>query len=67
MYKPICCRGVTIPVPFMSDKFDPNSVVKTLGPHHQGLTKSIGKVYPEGTCFLIAKSRSISDYKKEKL
>ena len=67
MYQPICCRGVIILEPFMRDQFDPNSVVKTLGPEHRELTKSIGKLYPEGTCFLIAKSSKHFRLKNNKI
>ena len=55
IYKPICCSGVTLLEPFLSDTFDPNSVTKLLEPEHQALTLSIGKISPEGTCFIIAK------------
>ena len=56
IYNPICCIGVTLPEPFLSDKFDPNSVTKLLEPEHRALTQSIGEISPEGTCFIIAKT-----------
>ena len=56
IYNPICCIGVTLPEPFLSDTFDPNSVTKLLEPEHRALTQSIGEISPEGTCFIIAKT-----------
>ena len=67
MYNPICCRGVTLLEPFMSDRFDPNSVAKNLGPEHRSLTQSIGRIHPEGTCFLIAKSTRHLRIKNKKI
>ena len=55
-YEPVFCPGVTLLEPFLSDNFDPNSVTKFLEPEHWFLTQSIGKVFHEGTCFILAKS-----------
>ena len=56
LYNPICYAGVAILEPFLSDAFDSNSITKLPEPEHQILTKSIGQIFPEGTCFIIAKS-----------
>ena len=66
-YKPVFCAGVTLLKPFLSDTFDPNSVTKLLEPEHQTLTKSIGQIHPEGTCFIIAKSTKPLTFKNNKV
>ena len=67
LYNPICCAGVTLLEPFLSDTFDPNSVTKLLDSEHQILTKSIGKIHPEGTCFIIANSTKPLRFKNNKV
>ena len=67
IYNPICCIGITLPEPFLSDKFDPNSVTKLLEPEHRTLTQSIGKISREGTCFIIAKSTRPFRFKNNKV
>ena len=65
--KQICCKSVTLLDQFISDKSDPNFVAKTLGPEHRALTQSIGRIPPEGTCFLIAKSTKHLRLKTKKI
>ena len=51
---PFCC-GVALLEPFMSSTFNPNSVTRLLTEDEGLLTKSIGRINLEGTCFIIAK------------
>ena len=67
LYATVCCTGLTLLEPFLSDNFDPNSVTKLLEPKHRALTQSIGKVFKEDTCFIIAKSTKSLRLKNNKV
>ena len=56
--EPFFCCDVALIEPFLSNIFDPDKITKLLTHEDRFLTKSIGKVFPSGTCFIIAKPRT---------
>ena len=53
--EPLFCCDVALLEPFMSSNFDPNSVTRLLTEKEIVLSNSVGRIYPGGTCFIIAK------------
>jgi hypothetical protein len=52
------CCGVALKSKFLTSVFDPNQVTRRLGPEDQYLKRYVGRVFTNGTCFVLSKAKS---------